>query len=200
MRNIKAVGGLTRGRGFEQSTSLIWLLSTPACGEVNRAMREVTGLQDIKEAVVHKDKSAARMTRDAKDVQSILNYFSERKPFSRDSRELCSLSSGVIADKSVNVETSESVGHAILKSMQGKSVAEHKFCKRDQVTTLAASTYIAIEGERLEIDLKQLFQRLVVAGTGTVDTKTLFTYELSAYPTALFDNSLLMHLPDKASL
>ena len=32
-----------------------------------------------------------------------------------------------------------------------------------------------------------------------MDTRTLFTYELSAYPTALFDNNLLMHLPDKAS-
>lgn len=200
MRNVKAVGGLTRGRGFEESTSLIWLLSTPACGEVNRAMREVTSLQDIKEEKIHKDRSAARMNRDAKDVQTILNYFSERKPFSQDSKELRSLSSGVIADKSVNVEIAKSVGHAILKSMQGKSVAEYKFCKRDQVTTLAASTYIAVEGEHLEIDPKQLFQRLVVAGMGTLDIETLFTYELSAYPTALFDTSLLMRLPDKASL
>lgn len=200
MKNIKAVGGLTRGRGFEQSTSLIWVLSTPACGEVNRAMTEVTGLQDIKEEEVHKDRSAARMTRDAKDLQTILNYFSERKPFSQDSTVLRSLSSGVIANKSVNVEEAESVGHALLKSMQGKSVAEHKFCKKDQATTLAASTYIAVEGECLEIDPKQLFQRLLVAGTGTVDTESLFTYELSAYPTALFDHNLLMRLPDKASL
>ena len=54
-----AVGGLTRGWGFEQSTNLTWLLSTPACGEVNKAMREVTGIHDTKEAVVHKDRSAA---------------------------------------------------------------------------------------------------------------------------------------------
>ncbi len=33
IRNVKAVGGLTRGRGFEQSASLLWLLSTPACAE-----------------------------------------------------------------------------------------------------------------------------------------------------------------------
>ena len=45
-----------------------------------------------------------------------------------------------------------------------------------------------------------MFQHLVVAGTGTVDTRTLFTYELSAYPTALFDNNLLKRMPDKASL
>ena len=39
-----------------------------------------------------------------------------------------------------------------------------------------------------------------MAGTETVDTESLFTYELSAYPTALLDKSLLMRLPDKASL
>ena len=94
----------------------------------------------------------------------------------QDSRELHSLSSGVIANKFVNVERAESVCHAILKSMQGKSGnSDHMFRKRDQVATLAASTYIAVERERIEIDSKQLFQCLVVAGKGTVDTKTLFT-------------------------
>ena len=84
-----------------------------------------TLLQDITEAEVHKDRSAVRMTRDAKDVQIMLNYFGERKPFLQDSRKLHSLSSGVIADKFVNVERAESVGHAILKSMQGKSGKSH---------------------------------------------------------------------------
>ena len=43
-------------------------------------------------------------------------------------------------------------------------------------------------------DPKQLFQRLVVAGKETVDTQILFTYELSSYPTSLFDQS-----PDASS-
>ena len=200
MKNIKAVGGLTRGRGFEESTSLIWLLATPACAEVNRAMRGVTGFQDDNDSNIHKDRSPARMSRDAKDVQTTLEYFSQRGPFLRDSKELRSLSSGVIAEKSVNADQSESVGQAILQSMVGKSVAEYKFSKKDQVITLASSTYITVDGERVEIDPKQLFQRLVVAGTGTIDTQTLFTHELSSYPTALFDTSLLMRQPDKASL
>ena len=85
---FNAIGGLTRGRGFDQTTSLVWLLSTPACAEVNRAMRDVTDLQDTNtsDEEVHKDRSAARMARDAKDVQTILHYFSE--PFSKDSKEL----------------------------------------------------------------------------------------------------------------
>ena len=84
--------------------------------------------------------------------------------------------------------------------MYGQSVAEYTFRKKDQVTTLVSSTYITVEGERLEIDPKQLFQRLVVAGKDTVDTHILFTSELLSYPTSLFDSSLLQRLPDKASL
>jgi hypothetical protein len=52
----------------------------------------------------------------------------------------------------------------------------------------------------LEIDPKQLFQRLVVAWTETFDTQTLFSYGLSSYSTSLFDHNLLMRLPDKANL
>ena len=165
-------------------------------------MRYVTGLQDTNtsDEEFHKGRSAARIDRDAKDVQTILHYFSERKPFSKDSRELRSLSSGVLADKSVDLDRAESLGQAILQSMYGKSVAEYTFRKKDEVTTLASSTYITVEGERLEIDPKQLFQRLVVAGKETIDTQILFTYELSSYPSSLFDSSLLVRLPDKASL
>ena len=39
MGSVKSVGGLTRGRGFLESTSLIWLLSTAACGKVHKACR-----------------------------------------------------------------------------------------------------------------------------------------------------------------
>jgi len=91
------------------------MLSPPACAEVNRAIREVTGLQDTSDAEVNKDRSAARMTRDAKDVQTILHYLSEWKPFSKHSKELRSLSSGVIVDKSLNVDKAESVGQAIVQ-------------------------------------------------------------------------------------
>ena len=110
------------------------------------------------------------MAMDAKNVQTILHYFSERKPFSKDSRELRSLSSGVVADTSVDVDKAESLGQSHLQSVYGKSVAEYTFRKKDQVTTLVSSTYITVEGERLEIDPKQ------------------------------FDSSLLQRLPDKASL
>ena len=44
MGSITYVGGLTRGRGFDNSNSLVWLLFTPACGEVHKAIQEVASL------------------------------------------------------------------------------------------------------------------------------------------------------------
>ena len=150
--SIKSVGGLTRGRGFLESTSLIWLLSTPACGEVHKAMQEITGNSSSEE--IHKDLTHARLKRDAKDLQSIIDYLEERKPFSKSCKELRSLSSGVIADGSVNVEYAETIGADILSSMEGLSVSKHKFIKEKQVNNLASSVYVAVDGEKIQIDPK----------------------------------------------
>ena len=43
MRSLKAaVGYITRGRGMTEHQRLVWLLSTPACAEINQAMQELT--------------------------------------------------------------------------------------------------------------------------------------------------------------
>ena len=41
MRSMKTSGGLTRGRGMTEQQRLLWLLSMPACAEVNQAMQEL---------------------------------------------------------------------------------------------------------------------------------------------------------------
>ena len=101
MGSIKSAGGLTRGRGFDESTSLIWSLSSPACAEVHRVLQVVTGLSCVDSEQMHKDLSQARLTKDAEDLQCLHNYFQERKPFSKDTKELQSLESGVIVEGSV---------------------------------------------------------------------------------------------------
>ena len=39
MRSIKTSGGLTRGRGMGEMQRLVWLLSIPACADVNNAIK-----------------------------------------------------------------------------------------------------------------------------------------------------------------
>ncbi|KAL5019525.1 hypothetical protein ScPMuIL_002417 [Solemya velum] len=45
MRALKTTGGLTRGRGMEETQKTRWLLAVPACTAVNNAMQELTGAQ-----------------------------------------------------------------------------------------------------------------------------------------------------------
>ena len=42
MRSIKTGGGLTRGRGMTAIQRLVWLLSMPACADINCSMQELT--------------------------------------------------------------------------------------------------------------------------------------------------------------
>jgi len=200
MGSIKSVGGLTRGRGFDESTSLVWLMSMPACGEVHKAVLEIASLSNSYSVDMHKDRINSRMDRDSKDLQSVLDYLTERTPFGTDCIELRSLSSGIVAEKSVNVDSADIVGSKILTSMDGMYVSKFKFSKKEQVFTLASSMYVSLDGEKIEMDAHQLYQRLLVAGIGTIDLPTLFQYEICSYPASLFDQKLLMRQADKADL
>ena len=198
MGSMKSDGGLTRGRGFDETTCLTWLLSMPACGEMHNAMQTVTGLSDMDHDDKHKDLTKARLQQDGKDMQKIFDLLEERKPFSNDNTDLHSISSGVVADPSVNVDSAEMAGSSILESMVGKSVLKHKFSRKEQVVTLASSLYVSVDGEK--IDPKHLYQRLLVAGIGNTDPEGLFQYEICLYPSSLFDTRLLLQAADKANI
>ena len=43
MRTLKTTGGLTHGRGMEEAQRTRWLLSMPACAELNESMQNLTG-------------------------------------------------------------------------------------------------------------------------------------------------------------
>ena len=68
MRSMKTNGGLTRGRGMGEQQRLVWLLSMPACAEVNRTMQELTGVS-YDSGEQNKEMTQARLTRDWKDTQ-----------------------------------------------------------------------------------------------------------------------------------
>ena len=45
MRSIKARGERTRGRGVRKQKRTVWLLSTPACSQVDHAMQQVNNIK-----------------------------------------------------------------------------------------------------------------------------------------------------------
>ena len=97
----------------------------PACAEINAAMQNLTeiGFSTSKQ---HKEMSLSRLKRDEKDAKAVLSYLQDRSPFSSNI-SLRNISTGVLAQASANVESTESIGKAILSCMEWI----HNFCFRD---------------------------------------------------------------------
>ncbi|XP_062523628.1 uncharacterized protein LOC134198281 [Corticium candelabrum] len=194
MRSLKTSGGLTRGRGMTEQQRLTWLLSKPACADVNCAMQELTGVS-YNTGEQNKDITKARQARDWKDTHKILKYLRDMNPFTSDT-SLRSISTGVHAHSTVNVDKAKDVGNAILISMEGKTAAEYNFKKKDQVITLDTKNAVKVDGIAVQIDPQLLFQRLtIIAAKATENFEDVFRYELCSYPPALFDSSLLLREP-----
>ena len=182
-----------------ENQRLLWLLSRPACAEVNQAMQELTGV-NYNTGEQNKDMTAARQARDWKDTLTVLQYLQEWNPFSLDS-SLQSISTGVHAHPTVNVDEAVAVGNMILTQMNGTTPAEYIFQKKNQVVTLGLkSSSVKIDGDRIQIDPLLLFQRLTTVMQSSDDLELAFKHELCSYPPALFDSTLLLHEADKPAL
>ncbi|CAG2201846.1 unnamed protein product [Mytilus edulis] len=199
MRSVKTAGGLTRGRGMGESQRSQWLLSMPACADMNQAIQELTGV-GYYTSDQHKEESIARQKRDREDIMSILTFMKERSPFTGDS-SLRNIETGVTADSSVNVDNSKDVGTAIIESLVGQNVIDYTFKKKNQVITLNSKTSIKVDGELIQVDPQLLFQRCTTIANGLFeDISEIFKYELCSVPSSLFDNNGLPRQANKSIL
>ena len=126
MAGIKSSGGLTHGRGFSESSRVLFLLSSPICADVSQSIFQLTGLSP-NDGDGYRDLTAARIRRDMSDIDKLLQAFIARGPSKKTSEKLASLPTGLTAPDSLNVDDVQSVGNKILASMIGHSVSEYKF-------------------------------------------------------------------------
>ncbi|XP_073253317.1 uncharacterized protein [Porites lutea] len=180
MRSVKTTGGLTRGRGMSETQRLVWLMSMPACADINNSMQNLTGTNFLT-SEQHKDTTKARQERDQQDTNTTIRYLSKRSPFDSES-SLRNIATGVVADD-----------RKILDSLTGKNAHEYTFRKKDQVVTLACKTVVRLNDGDVQVDPQLMFQRLsIVATTGGFESpQQFFEYEMSSFPASLFDASLL---------
>ncbi len=80
---------------------LLWLLSRPACAEVNQAMLEFTEVY-YNTGEQNQDMTKSRQARDWKDTLTVLQYLQERNPFSNDP-SLHNIATGVHAHSTVSI-------------------------------------------------------------------------------------------------
>ncbi|CAC5359434.1 unnamed protein product [Mytilus coruscus] len=140
MRSVKSSRGLTRGRGKGESQRAQRILSMPACADYNSAMQELTGVGYCT-SNQHKEATHARKERDRVDTLAILEYFSERNPFTNDV-SLRNIETGVEAEPDVNVDKAESIGNKTLEQMKAQKVLSYSFKKSKQSITLAAKVKV----------------------------------------------------------
>ena len=198
MKSLKTSGGLTRGRGMTERQRVIWLPSMPAYAEMNRAMLELTGVS-YSTGEQNKDMTKSRQARDMKDTRTLLLALPERNPFTTQT-DLTNIMTGVHAERSVNVEKAREVGQSILDSMTGKPAAENSFTKSNQAITFSAKSSVKVDGEKIQVDPQLLFQHLIIASQSLDDMSAIFKYELCSCPPFLFDSSLMLLKPQKASI
>lgn len=201
MRSLKTTGGLTRGRGMTESQRSTWLLGMPACANVNSAMQDFAG-STYTSSEQHKDMTDTRLKRDEKDTRLIACFLEERDPF-RECSRLKNIATGVVADSSANAHKACDVGTVILDKMVGHKVSEFSFKWPDKAVTMAtvSKSSVKIDGDIISVDPQLLFQRLVsVVGDIYQNKREVFKFELSSYPSSLFETPFFPRLPNKAQL
>ena len=199
MRGAKTSGGLTGGRGVTELQRAKWVLSMPACAQMNTAVQEVTGTRRLT-SDQHVEMGSARTAKDMENMMVITTYLRDRNPFADDDPTLRNIATGVVADASVNVHNTKEVRHAILKDMEGHTAADLVSRKKTQVKTLAAKKSVKVDGCPVTADPQLLFQRFITAANTTYEgKKELFQYECS-FPSSLFESADFLRQASKASL
>ena len=192
-------GGLTRGTGFGERQRLVWLLSMPACAEINSAMQTLSGVT-LTTSEQYKETGATRQARDHKDTHTLVSYLTDRSPFLSDP-SLRSIASGRVADDTAQVDDAKNIGKKILDGMTEKNVPEVVIRKKDLAVTLATKLAVRVNDEPIIVDPLVLFQRLLKTAQSTPETiPSLFKYELTNLPCALFDASGLPRQASKSTL
>jgi hypothetical protein len=199
MRSIKRIGGLTHGRGMTESTRLTWVHSVHMSGMVHASLTALCQLE--RKAEQHIESGNARCNRDYQDLQKLITWFESNNPFNGCNSHLCSLSSGVVAADSDNItcDDAESVGEAVMKSMDGLPFTDVKIKKQSQIRTLAQVNSTATVQRKFELDSGLLFGRLLLIMQRQPEMSSYFQYELTATPASLFKDNF-MRKPDKAIL
>ena len=78
-------------------------------------------------------------------------------------------------ESSVNLEKAREVGQSILNSMTGKPAAEYSFTKTNQaIIAFSAKSSVNVHGEKIQVDPKLLFQRVIIASQSPDDMSAIF--------------------------
>ena len=200
MKSLKGRGGVI-GKGMSENVANVWTKTMHRCAEFSDAMEELTSVDRSTDK--HKEVMPGRVQRDYEDFEKILAWFKVHNPFLC-GKKLVSLDSGLIDERAVlTCDKAEEVGSKIQNTLDGQAFADCSFKRKDKITNLQSLySSVTIDKEQVSIDPLTLFLRLTLAVGRKPDTEieNYFFYELTPYPTSLFDNGSMRVAKNKVSL
>ena len=123
-----------------------------------------------------------------RDTWNVLNYLQERSPFTPNA-SLRNISTGINVHSTVNADNARDIANAILESMEGKTVGEYTFMRKNQAVTYDTKSSVKIGDDAVHIDPQLVFQHLTIAAMASDCLECVFKYELCTFPPAIFDSS-----------
>src|SRR5262249_2869906 len=133
----------------------------------------------------HVEVRKSRQTRDSRDVDKLINWFTSR--FTLDTGDLISISSGITADERVNCDQAVDIGTNGVKKLIGQSFGSAHLSRKDRVVNLASVKCSKDNGNIVTVDTMTLLNRILCVCKKEEELHECFGYELSPYPLSLFD-------------
>ena len=132
----------------------LWVTSLHYCGEIEQAMRNVTKTSR-ESSEQHVELGSSRCQRDFSDLKKMCQWIEESNPFDTRDPRLRSLSTGLAASEShnINCHLAEEAGQEIQESMDNKTYVVVKVPTSKKVKTLSQLTKsVKIGSETVHIE------------------------------------------------
>ena len=188
MKSMKIEGGVSRGRSTQESVLCKWVYAmyatTTICEEIEKFCN--ISLDSVEQ---HVDARDSRVKRDNIDVSKLVEWLRLHDPFPK-TKQLVSLSSGIIGNDQINCYKAHEIGLQSMMKITGLNFNEIKFKRAIKVLPLSVvNKSVKINDCKVCVDPLLLFQRITVTKQFESNLEGYLQYELSPYPTSLFDNN-----------
>ena len=187
MRPFRSSGGMTRGRGITDSTLTKWIHSFPQCISICESLEKFANIHTTP-SEQDKDLRLSSQTRDHKDFETLLQWLKAHSPFTFSyQRSVVVISTGIVADSSVNSDLAYDVGSSAAARINDKIFSELKLKRNDRVKTISGGTNtVKIRGKSVVVNPTLLFSRITCVLKNSSDMKSFLAYELAPQPLLIY--------------
>ncbi|KMQ90383.1 hypothetical protein RF55_9871 [Lasius niger] len=202
MRNMNSIGGITHGRrGFADNVLKKWIFGLSAAYHVCESIEKFCRIE-IKSSNQHVELRDTRVKKDEDDCKKFILWFKLHFPFIT-SKNLISLSSGLIADDNIDCYKAKEIGKKSLEECikDGGTFGSLKLKRQNMAKSISSSiNSVKIQDNVIQVDTMHLLQRIICTVHSTTDLQMCFEFELASVPLSLFDEKGLMRKTKKSSL